>query len=311
MHVLDSRAVQFSPARFVLGERLSVTNFARGLDITDPVFFDIEVARRRGHAGRPVHPAMYAFFQTVPGQELEDRLGFRWGHTLGAQMEFEAGVILGEEDEVVGQSFVDDAWESVGRSGATRQFLWLRSCFRRVDGEPACTWRVLFSERKEGAAGPAAASASTDRGTATTAQRQRPASEPPADLEAGSALPSHHVGAMGRLRFARIAVAIDNPDPLHIDDAVARACGLPEVIGPGSGTAGLLYEPVRRWAGMERILSGTVRLSAPLRIGTGVASSGVVASFQDIPGGRRAVCQTQLTTPDGSQIGTAEFTVLA
>jgi acyl dehydratase len=308
MQILGAAGTAFRPTRFVLGERLSVVNFARALDVTDPVFLDVTHARAHGYAGRPVPPAMYAFFQTVSNDDLEERLGFHWGRTLGAGMEFTAGVIAGEEDEVVGQSSVEAAWEAAGRSGATRQFLRLRTDFRRADGELVCRWRALFIERKDGPPDPDAPSEATppesDEALAT-----------PVDLWAapsatvGQALPEHRIGPIDRLRLARISIAIDNPDPVHVDDAVAQASGFPTVIGQGSGATGLLYEPVRLWAGMARVRSGAVRLAAPYSLGAELCAQGEVTAIHDVEGERQARCDVRLTDQAGAEIATAQFQV--
>lgn len=64
-------------------------------------------------------------------------------------------------------------------------------------------------------------------------------------LRGGQELPGRRFGPIGRLLLARVSIAIDNPDPLHIDDAVAQASRFPMVLGHGFAAAGVLYETVR------------------------------------------------------------------
>jgi acyl dehydratase len=299
---------EFDPVRFELGERLNVAAFARALDLGDRVLRSASHARHQGYAGRPVLPPMYAFFQTIPLADLEERLGFRWGKTLGAEIGFHAGVIAGEEDEVVGRSAVESAWEAEGRGGVMRQFLRLRTDFHRTDGQPVCRCRVLFVERRDGPA----------RSGLTEPVEGPPVDPPPTatvgtaplDVRSGQELPTHRLGPVDRLRLAQISVAIDNPDPIHLDDSAAQAAGLPSVIGQGTAAAALLYEPVRRLAGMERVLTGSVRLTAPIRLGTNLTASGVVASLEEQGGRRYAECQTALRDETGAGIARARLRVL-
>jgi acyl dehydratase len=298
----------FDPVRFELGERLNVAAFARALDLDDRVLRSASYARRQGYSGRPVLPPMYAFFQTIPLAELEERLGFRWGKTLGAEIEFHGGVIAGEEDEVVGRSAVESAWEAEGRGGVVRQFLRLRTDFHRVDGALACRCWVLFVERTDAPA--RSGLAEPVEGPLVDLPPTADPGTPRLDARSGQELPTHRLGPVDRLRLARISVAIDNPDPIHLDDSAAQAAGLPSVIGQGSAAAGLLYEPVRRWAGMERVLTGSVRLMAPIKLGASLTVSGVVASLEEQGGRRCAVCQTALRDETGTDIARAGLRVL-
>lgn len=311
MDVIAAMGTTFEPERFVLGERLSVVNFARALDLDDPILTSAAEARRHGYNGRPVTPPMYAFFQTLPLEELEGRLAFTWGRTLGAGMDFQAGVVAGEEDEIVGQSVVEGAWEAVSRSGATNQFLRLRTDFTRADGAIACRWRALFLERKDGQPDPMAPTSESTSGSGAVMPVAHAAEWGPAiDATPGQGLPSHTLSGIDRLRLARISIAIDNPDPLHIDDDVARAAGFPTVIGQGSGATGLLYEPVRRWAGIERVVGGAVRLAAPYSLGAQLTASGTVSAIEEIDGQRYADCKTMLRDGSGDEIATAQLRVL-
>lgn len=309
MQVVGTEGLSFAPVRFVLGQRLSVANFARALDIDDPLFTDVAHARARGYAGRPVPPTMYAFFQTVTDGQLRDQLGFTWGRTLGAGLEMEAGAALGEEEEVVGRSMVEAAWETEGRDGGTRQLLRLRTDVCRPDGAVACRWRALFLERRSGPPDPRAAPAPSDPVGAEPVARADDLGPAP-DATVGLSLPGHRMGPVDRLRLARVSIAIDNPDPLHVDDEVARAAGFPTVVGQGSGAAGVLYETVRRWAGLDRVVAGSVRLSAPYSLGAVLSSAGTVTALEDHGGEPTAVCDVSLQDRDGTGIATGQFRVV-
>jgi acyl dehydratase len=256
---------------------------------------------------------MYAFFQTVGADELVERLGFSWGRTLGARIEFETHMVLGEEETVVGQSVVEAACEQTRRDGSTRQSLRLRTDFHDDDGSLACRTWALFVEHRVGPRDPAAASVLPDVGSAPTPYPMRNLG-PALDGVVGQVLPAHRVGPLDRLQLARMSIAVDNPDPVHVDDAAAQKMGLAQVIGSGSGAAGMLYEPVRQWAGIARVSSASVRLLAPYSVGVELVITGTIENI-DIeagPGGqlRYATCNTQLATATGSVVAEARFRVL-
>lgn len=189
-----------------------------------------------------------------------------------------------------------------------RQFLRLRTDFHRADGALACRCRVLFVERTDRPAGSGRAEP-VDRPPVDLPPTTTPGT-PPLDARSGQELLTHRLGPMDRMRLARISVAIDNPDPIHLDDSAAQAAGLSSVIGQGSAAAGLLYEPVRRWAGMDRVLTGSVRLMAPIRLGASLTASGVVVSLEEREGRHFAVCETALRDETGAGIARAELGVL-
>lgn len=140
---------EFGPVDFVVGERLSVLNFARALEIKDPVLLSPAAARAHGYRGRPVPPIMFLFFLVIPGDVLEGELGFTWGKTLAAGAEFDFGRVVTEEDRVIGRSWVDEAYERVGRDGNKRQFLRLRTEFREENNILVCRSSMMFIERVE------------------------------------------------------------------------------------------------------------------------------------------------------------------
>lgn len=314
MRLRGARGKLFEPVSFVVGDRLSVSNYARGLDISDPVLLNARSARAMGYRGRPVPPPMLAFFQTVTPEALTGELGFTWGRTLGVSMEVDCTGIITEEDEVTGQSSVEEAYERVAGDGVVRQFLRLRTDFRDASGHFACRWWALFIERKEGSLDEEVAGrASTEAGgTGSGAGESAPwVSQPRVRqlVRPGEELPSLATGVINRLTLARMSVAIDNPDPLHLDEAVAHSLGLSGVVGQGSLVAGALYEPVRLWAGMASPLSGSVALSRPYGEGASLRSTGRVTEVIHERDGAVAVCDTTLMDKGGVEIGRGSFRV--
>src|SRR5581483_8254441 len=223
-------------------------------------------------------------------------------------MEFAATRPVTDDDEVVGQSRVDAVWEKLGRDQTVRQFLRLAT-----DGDHVCTWQIVFIERKDGEPDarfpPAAAGASPTEASGQQARRFLTAAP---KAVPGETLPAHRPPVLDRFVLARMSVAIDNPDPLHLDDDLAREAGLPGVVGQGSWVAGALYEPVRSWAGIERVLSGSVTQRQPVLPRAALHANGQVEAVDASGGCEVAVCRTTLTDasdPSGSVVAEGEFRV--
>jgi hypothetical protein len=138
---------EFGPVDFVVGERLSVLNFARALGIKDPILLSTAAAQASGYRARPVPPVMFLFFLVIPGEVLVNELGFTWGKTLAAGAEFDFGHVVTEADRVIGRSWIDEAYERPGHDGGMRQFLRLRTEFSDESGRLVCRSRMLFIER--------------------------------------------------------------------------------------------------------------------------------------------------------------------
>jgi acyl dehydratase len=293
---------------FAIDERLSVNAYARALGLDDAALCRLATARTDGHPGRPVPPVMYAFFHVVPGDVLTGELGFTWGRTLAASVEFEADRTASETERVTGRSRVESAWERPGRDGAARQFLRLTTDFLADDGALVCRNSVLFIERKDGPADDAFLSEG-EPPREPWVPRRHAQLLPALPVELGSPLPEVTAPAVDRLMLARMSVAIDNPDPVHLDEEGARAAGLPGVIGHGTTVVGLLYEVVRRWAGMDRVLAGRTTQARPFGVGTVLCAGGQVAGIRGHAGRLVASCSTWLRDGDGNGIGEGTFDV--
>lgn len=298
------------PVTFPVGEHLSVGAYARALAIADPELSRLDAARSAGWPARPVPVPMYAFFHVVPTGVLTDELGVTWGRTLGAGVDFEAHAVATEADELTGRSRVDSVWERPGRDGATRQFLRLSTDFVARDGGLVCRNSVLFMERKDGPpddAFVADGEPPREPGVAA-AYRAGPA---PLPVRIGEELPAAVIPPVDRLMLARMSVAIENPDPIHIDEQAAQSAGLPGVIGHGTTVVGLLYEPVRRWAGLTRPVSARTTQSRPFRPGDTLTATGRVVALRSESGREIATCETAVADRAGTPVGRGTFDVVA
>lgn len=301
----------FPPVRFAPEDRLNVPAYARVLGVDDdPHWRSGRRARADGRAGKPVPVAMLGFFLAVDADTLVEELGFTWGRTLNASIDVLATRPVADTDEIEATATVDDAYEKVSHDGTVRQVLSLRADFA-VDGELAARWRVTFLERKDGPRDPALPDAPRLQGddrelAVATAKIAGPA----AKLAAGDPLPTVGVGPFDRFDLARLSVALDNPDPLHLDDTVAQAAGFEQVIGHGSFIVGLLAEPARRVVALDRIVWAHTVQRAPYTIGDTLQASGFVRRVEVITDRRVAIVETQVVAGE-RLVATGELVVVA
>lgn len=80
-------------------------------------------------------------------------------------------------------------------------------------------------------------------------------------------------------------------NPLHQDDAVARAAGFPGIIAHGMFTMGHLAACISRWAGgPERVRRLTAQFRAPVYMGEEIVAGGRVRAVDEERGVARIEC---------------------
>jgi hypothetical protein len=72
----------------------------------------------------------------------------------------------------------------------------------------------------------------------------------------------------------------------------------------------MLFEPVRRWAGMERNVAARTTQGRPFGPGAVLSATGRVVRLGSDGRGNVATCETRLSDVDGSEIGRGTFDVL-
>lgn len=127
-----------------------------------------------------------------------------------------------------------------------------------------------------------------------------------AGVTVGDELPERRVGPLTRMDFARFSVSTDDPNRVHIEEAVATGAGLPDVIGSGGIVAGLLTDLVTSWGGLDALRSATLRVTAPLFPGTVLLARGNVVRRDDAGEG---VVEVEASAVDaaGNRIGEGTF----
>lgn len=263
MKVEGSVGKTFAEVSFRPEERLHVPTYATLLGATEPELFRTDHARKSGYRlGRPIPPPMLGFFLTISADQLVEELGFTWGRTLNREIEVWSLGVVQEQQEVIGKSSVENAWRTVRPDGSARDYLTLRTDFV-VGGRLMCRWRVSFAERSSGQQ-PIDPLQGSEQALEDEFRKLTEA----VDRSSADASPKPiRVGPFSRVDFARMSAAIANPDPLHVDDQVAREAGFEGVIGQGSTVVGLAHEVVRRAFGIDAPSRLRVRQKLPFSIG--------------------------------------------
>jgi acyl dehydratase len=296
----SSQGIAFSPVTFEAGQRLAPAIFSRALGIEDPLVRSARAAADAGLTGRLVLPAMLGFHLSVSAEDLEDRLGFTWGRTLNLGIDVDwSGRPVTDGDVITARTSVLSAWERPAREHGVRQFLRLRTDFRLAD-IPVCRCEVLFTELRDGAVrGDAPESEGDTRGPEFPYAESAPVD----DADETDGWQEHIVAPLSRIDLARVSVSTDNPDPLHVDDAVARSAGFDGVLGHGAIVVALLHEPVRRRYG-HRL---PTRLSTRQTASFGIDDALTVRCESMERSGGLVDARTVVTDQRGREIGSASI----
>ena len=91
-----------------------------------------------------------------------------------------------------------------------------------------------------------------------------------------------------RTDFVRYAAASGDFNPLHHDHAFAAAAGLPDVMGHGMLSAGLLASALTAWFGAGSVRGFSVRFQKPVWPGDSLTASCEIVALGDDCGARIA-----------------------
>lgn len=121
--------------------------------------------------------------------------------------------------------------------------------------------------------------------------------------------PAFTYGPLTVTDLVRYAGASGDFNPLHHDEAYARAAGLPTVMAHGMLSAGLLASFVTRWFGAGSVRRYKVRFRDKVFPGDILTAEGqVTGEVMGPDGGRRLALELALKRQDGQPVvtGTAE-----
>jgi acyl dehydratase len=125
----------------------------------------------------------------------------------------------------------------------------------------------------------------------------------------GDRLPELTAPPVDRLRLAYMAVAMRDPNLVHVDDDYARHCGLPGVIAHGTFVVSYLGIAVSRSVGVTALSHLRVDLTAPVFPGDAVRAEAAVTEVTQSGEGELVTVRLSATKQDGSVVGrgTATF----
>jgi 3-hydroxybutyryl-CoA dehydratase len=100
-------------------------------------------------------------------------------------------------------------------------------------------------------------------------------------LEPGDEAVPRQVGPVTQTDIVRFAGAGGDFNPLHHDEAAARAAGFPGVLAMGQFTAGALAGLLTDWVGIENVREFEVRFLSPVFIGDVVRLTAAATEVAD------------------------------
>lgn len=130
----------------------------------------------------------------------------------------------------------------------------------------------------------------------------------PVLLRAGDTMPAWRVGPLTRTDFVRYAGAGGDFNPIHHDEPMATAVGLPSVLGMGLLPAGMLGLRLARWVGPDGVRTLTVRFTGRVWPGDELAFTGTVVEVD--PAGVAAL-ELEVTRTGGEIVLRAQATAVA
>jgi acyl dehydratase len=290
MDSADDGGRQFAPSAPYLVRAEDVARFADALGDPDPAY-------RGATAIAP--PTFAAVIAARAWQPLfaPGGYGLSLSRTIHADQAFELARPLRVGDLVTGRLRV----ERVRRRG-TSSWLSPRVDIGTVAGEPVCVCRATMVHNDgpavEAETSPGRTDAVTDDRLAriehvapvTAGVAPVTAGVPPVtDWSPGLLLGEFDI-AVTRRRLRDYALASGDDNPIHRDDAAARALGLPGVIAHGMLTLGLALRAVTSGCGdPARVASVRTRFTRPLAVPPQGTVLRVAARVRDVAPGRAVV----------------------
>ena len=140
------------------------------------------------------------------------------------------------------------------------------------------------------------------------AAERAPVASRPVALRSGDALPERRVGPLTRTDFVRYAGAGGDFNPIHHDEPMAVAAGMPSVFGMGLLHAGMLGIQLARWVGPDHLRSFAVRFTGQVWPGDELTFGGHVT---DVDTHGMASLALEVTRQDGDVVLRATATAVA
>lgn len=124
----------------------------------------------------------------------------------------------------------------------------------------------------------------------------------PVELAVGDALVAPALGPLTRTDFVRYAGAGGDLNPIHHDEPMAQAAGMPTVFGMGMLHAGVLGVRLARWVGPGNVRLLSVRFTGQVWPGDVLSFAGAVTALEEIDGEARARIELAVRRQDDSVV---------
>jgi len=128
----------------------------------------------------------------------------------------------------------------------------------------------------------------------------------PVLLQVGDEMPSTTIGPLTRTDFVRYAGASGDLNPIHYDEPMAQAAGMPSVFGMGMLHAGMLAMRLARWVGPDNLRSYRARFTGQVWPGDELTLTGRVAGVEQRDGTALAQIELSVVSQRDEQVLRAE-----
>ena len=130
----------------------------------------------------------------------------------------------------------------------------------------------------------------------------------------GRSYPPSAVYEVGRAKLAEFATAIGSEDPVHRDQAAARAAGHPDVVAPPTFAIAVTLEAAMVVLGdpdvgidYSRVVHGEQRFThhRPIRAGDRLVATPTIDAARSVAGNDLLTARVELATEDGEPVCTS------
>ena len=129
------------------------------------------------------------------------------------------------------------------------------------------------------------------------------------DIKVGDAIPALTKPAISHLQLALYAGAGADHNPIHVDEAAAKAGGLPGIIAHGMLPLGFLGELLTQWVPQKQVRSLSARFVAMAFPGDVVTCSGRIAGKREEAGEKLVEVEIVAQNQKGETIQSGKATV--
>lgn len=131
------------------------------------------------------------------------------------------------------------------------------------------------------------------------------------DVKAGDAMPALVKPPIQQIQLTRYAGASGDFNPIHQDEAFAKAAGMGGIFAHGMLSMGFVAQSVTDWVGVGRVRKISVRFAALVRPGDVITCHGKVLDKRPAEGGRDWDAELELWAENqtGEKVVTGRATV--